>query len=149
MSDFTPRSAVERTLVDYLAGRVTYAEFVRLMAPHAEIDIGWPSGRVHYRHPLDAQVPLRPADLYPVLEEFVAGGRSALEVSRWVQLIDIMTEYGPGADAPDEEADRLEPMWDVLAELSTRPPEALTLEVARDALARLRRFEVAFARGAV
>jgi len=64
----------------------------------------------------------------------MAGGRSDTD------------ELGPPHDTSDEDADRLEPIWDVLARLGGPPaPQRVTPESVRAHLVRLRALEAEIA----
>ena len=142
-------SVVEGILADFLAGRIRFAEFERQMRPWVAMDLGASTPSMHFRQPIDASIPVRPADLIPVLESYLAGERDEDELARWALVIDTMLEYGPGEGASDEEADRLDPMWEVLARLGLGRLGRITPETVRAHLERLRALEAELSRGVV
>jgi hypothetical protein len=147
MADLTPMNAdAEAAMTAFLHGEIRFADFIRRMRHFLEVDFGGPAATIRYRRPLTAHVTTGAADLYPVLESYLAGERDEVELGLWAQVIDMMTEFGPPPDASDEEADRLEPIWDVLAQLAGPPFfERVTPESVRAHLARLRAFEAEIA----
>jgi hypothetical protein len=140
---------VEEILADFLAGRIRFAEFGRLMRPWVEMDLAGPTPSMRFRQEPDASIRVRPADLYPVLESYLAGKRDEEELTRWARVVDTMLEYGPGEGLSDEEADRLDPMWGVLARLGLGRLGSITPETVRGHLERLRSLEAELARGVV
>ena len=127
----------------FLRGQIRFAEFIERMRHFLVVDFDGAPATIRYRRPLEARVTVGPADLYPVLESYLAGDRDETELGRWAQILDMMTEFGPAPDTPDEEADRLEPMWDVLAQLGGPPfLGRVTTDSVRAYTARLRALEV-------
>ena len=144
MGDLTPMNAAaaEAAMTAFLHGNIRFAEFVQQMRHFLDVNFDGPSAALRYRTPLEAHVTVGPADLYPVLESYLAGERGEAEIGRWAQAIDMMTEFGPAPGASDEEADQLEPMWDVLVQLGGPPfLNRVTPELVRAYLRRLRELE--------
>jgi hypothetical protein len=150
MADLTPMNAdAEAAMTAFLHGEIRFAEFALRMRHFLDVDFDSPAATIRYRRPLEARVTVGPADLYPVLDSYLAGERDEAELGRWAQALDMMTEFGPAPDASDEEADRLEPMWDVLAQLGGPPfLGRVTPESVRAHLARLRALEAEITPGA-
>lgn len=147
MTDLTPMNAdAQAAMVAFVHGEIRFDEFVHRMHHFIEVDFGAPSATIRYRRPLAARVTICPADLYPMLQSYLAGECDEEELGCWAQALDMMTEFGPPPDASDEEADRLEPLWDVLAHLGGAPIFGrATPESVRTHLARLRTLEAELA----
>jgi hypothetical protein len=65
-------------------------------------------------------------------------------------MVDMITEFGPGPDVSDEDADALEPLWDIVAKVGTpRVFGDLTPDDIRDHISRLEALEVELQRRAV
>src|SRR5688500_3620258 len=107
MSASPSHPIVAEILRDFLAGVLSFEAFERQMRPYVTMDVGSYVRAIHYRQPIDVSVRVHPRDLYPVIEAYLTGERSAAELSRWAEVLDLMPEYGPGAEVSDAEADRL------------------------------------------
>lgn len=140
----------EAILEDYLERRITFAEFERQMRPWLDIGPRGAGFGVRFRQPLHAQVPVAPSHVLSALADFAAGTLPEDELVLWATMVDMLTEFGPGAYATDEETDRLEPMWDVIVNLTS---PAIFGELTRETVAmyaqRLRDLESELSRRAV
>ena len=137
-------------LRDFRDRRITYEEFERQMRPWLEIDSRGAGLTIRYRQPIAAQVPVGPSDVRRALAQFAAGELSEPELISWATMLDMLPEFGPGADVSDEEADRLDPMWDVIIRVGSPPIfGALTPETVWDYDAKLQQLESELSEGAV
>lgn len=133
-------------MVGFLHGEIGFAAFLQRMRPFIAVDFEGPTASIRYHRPVEARVVVGPADLYPVLEGYLAGERDGVEVGYWAQILDMMPEFGPGEVATDEEADRLEALWDVLAHLGGPPGlERITPDAVRARVVQLRALEAKLA----
>ena len=144
------RPIADAILRDFRDRRITDEEFERQMRPWREIDSRGTGLTIRYRQPIAAQVPVGPSDGRRALAQFAAGELSEPELISWATMLDMLPEFGPGADMSDEEADRLDPMWDVIIRVGSPPIfEALTPETVRGYDAKLQQLESELSEGAV
>lgn len=140
----------ETILRDFRDRRITYAEFERQMHPWLEIDLAREGLRIHFRRPLDAHVTIGPGDIRRALAAFTAQEFPENELVLWATMLDVLSEFGPEPGVSDEEADRLDPMWDVLVRIgSPRLFGALTPETVAGYDELLRQLESELSDGAV
>jgi len=120
------------------------------MRPWLEMDFQGIGLSIRYRQPIRAQVPVAPRGVRRSLAAYAAGKISEEELGLWASMLDMLTEFGPGSEVSDEEADRLEPMWDVLIRLTDpRIFGAITPETISQFDAKLRQLELELSDGAV
>ena len=150
MLESSKSPTAEVILRDFRDRRITFAEFERQMRPWLEMDFRGAGMSIRYRQPLRAQVPITPGHVRQALADYAAGKLSEQELNYWASMLDMLTEFGPGPDVSDDDADRLEPMWDVLIRLTDcQIFGALTPEAMSQYDAKLRQLESALSEGAV
>ena len=123
---------------DFVRGNASFNELEVVLRPHASFSLnGNPKG-VHFRSPIGSHVTLTPRDLLPQLNRYLAGTVSEADLATWATVLVMLTEFGPDPSWSDEQADQLEPMWDILEQLGT--PEIfqpITPELVHEFVARL------------
>ena len=140
----------ETILRDFRDRRITYAEFEREMRPWLEIDFAREGLSIRYRQSLGAHVTIAPGDVRRAIAAFTANEFPENEFVRWATMLDVLTEFGPEVGISDEDADRLDPMWDVLVRVgSPRLFGALAPQTVAGYDERLRELESDLSRRAV
>jgi hypothetical protein len=90
-------------------------EGAKKVTPPLTLRFGAASRGLEVREPVEYEVLVQANDLCPVLKAFLAGGRTATEVSEWASFILLHPAY----IRPELEVDGspFEVIWDVLHEL--------------------------------
>jgi hypothetical protein len=142
--DATPTDVAE-SLRGFLRGDLSFDQLRSRLADFVQIHGDAESLQLRYPKPLGIQIQLSPNDLLPVLERYWAYDLDDRDLARWAAILVTMSEYTGPLSLTEAEADLLlEPMWDVLWDLSA--PSLLGMPLRERVAAALRELPVVQAR---
>jgi hypothetical protein len=104
----------------YLRGDLTFSEFSAAVAKFFKFDFRNDSRAVHCTPEVPFEITVTPNDLRPMLQAYLAGGKSASDVSCWASVILLV----PVFVRPESEGrpnDPAEYMWHLVWDLSNPP----------------------------
>jgi len=106
--------------------------------------------RVDVDHQLEVQIVLTPAELRPVLDAFLRWELDETALARRASVLLILDAFENPPELSDEEADDImEPLWEVLWDLSAGPRATSMRERVETALVDLAELDVKLAARAV
>jgi hypothetical protein len=113
----------------FLRGELALDEFQSLVADYVTFKFSARERETSLKAAPPCSVKVRPSDLLPVLNAFLAGSRSAADVSLWASVITTVDVF----ERPDNEA-----VWDGLCALSFSPvAQSVTEETVSSLIAEI------------
>ena len=109
-----------QALRSYLEGRITDHELHQALAHVARFDMASERYRsVDFTSPLVCEVEVGVQQVVNRLQEYIKGRITADELVQWAAHLTLIDAYVTPGWQDDALADRFEPMWDVLQQLSS------------------------------
>jgi hypothetical protein len=144
----------EALLRGYLRGAFDFEEFARRLKGYLRFAESESANLTEFRvdvdHQLEVQIVLTPAELRPVLNAFLCWELDETALARWASVLLMLDAFENPPELSDEEADDImEPLWEVLWDLSAGPGATSMRERVETALADLAEVDVKLAARAV